>query len=84
MAPLPMEAGSRPPSKVRELDGRVEFRKIDFIEQATGEKHAGKKLRRVVGSSFLLSFLDTMLHLCFLGGSFYPASHLPNDNTETY
>lgn len=56
MAPLLMEAGSRPPSKVRELDGRVEFRKIDFIEQATGEKHAGKKLRRVVGSSFLLSF----------------------------
>lgn len=75
MAPLLMEAGSRPPSKVRELDGRVEFRKIDFIEQATGEKHAGKKLRRVVGSSFLLSFfLDTMLHLCFLGESFYPAS----------
>lgn len=76
MAPLLMEAGSRPPSKVRELDGRVEFRKIDFVEQATGEKHAGKKLRRVVGSSFLLSFffLDTMLHLCFLGESFYPAS----------
>lgn len=56
MAPLLMEAGSRPPSKVRELDGRVEFRKIDFIEQATGEKHAGKTLRRVVGSSFLEFF----------------------------
>lgn len=65
MVPLPMEAGSRPPSKVRELDGRVGFRKIDFIEQVAGEKHEGKKLRRVVGSSFLLSLLDTMLHLCF-------------------